>query len=359
MTNRLRLLDENRELVVGLTTAGNDELLSPIESSGVVVGWLGLSSPPWLEDELAQRFNNHHQRSLLWISVTVFTLAILLGAFFGAGIMRRIRAVAAGARRLAKGDYGVRIERRGNDELNELADDFNHLAATLKRNEELRRSGMADVSHELRTPVAVARAELDALIDGIRPCSKQRLEQLQGRLLALGRLLDDLYDLALSDVGALEYRYAHLDFAEIVESAIEDMQGRFSAGDIRLQSEIEDELPMEGDRLRLRQVMDNLLSNSLRYTDAGGTIRILARKDNDLIRLTVADSKPGVSAETIDRLFDRFYRVEASRSRAKGGAGLGLSICRNIVEAHRGSITAHPSELGGLEVEIRLPISYK
>ena len=354
---RLRLLDNERRQVAGVAEATADELLTPLVSDGVVKGWLGLAKPPWLEDKLAQRFNSQHNRSLFWISLAALTLAVLLGSLFGETILRRIRTVAAGARQLAKGNYRTRITRKGRDELSGLAEDFNHLAMALERSEQLRRSAMADVSHELRTPLAVAFAELDALIDGIRPCTGERLEQLKGRLLALGRLLDDLYDLALSDTGALEYRHEALDLVEVIRAAVSDVRESFTKKGLEVHMQIESTLPMEGDRGRLRQVMDNLLANSLRYTDPGGFTQIVAVRRGDEILITVEDTSPGVVLNDLERLFDRFYRVEASRSRAKGGAGLGLAICRNIVEAHRGSISARPADSGGLAIDVRLPAS--
>lgn len=354
---RLRLLDVQGQPVAGGPPETGDELLESLESGGVVVGWLALSPPHWLEDELAQRFYSQHNRSLLWIALGVLTLAILLGLVFGEGIRRRIRTLTEGGRRLVAGDHGTRITPEGRDELAGLAEDFNHLAAALERNEELRRRAMADVSHELRTPMAVARAELDALIDGVRPCDKERLEQLQGRLMALTRLLDDLYELALSDAGALDYRHGPMDLSEILEAAVSETRDAFADKGVELRLECDDALPMEGDCGRLRQVLDNLLGNSLRYTDAGGFTRVMAAREGAEIRVSVSDTPPGVDQEVLERLFDRFYRVDASRSRARGGAGLGLAICRNIVEAHRGEICARAADSGGLAVDIRLPAS--
>jgi two-component system sensor histidine kinase BaeS len=279
LLNRLRLLDEARNQIAGRVVGETrDEVLSPLIADGAVVGWLGLSSPVWLEDELAQRFHRQHNRTLLWMSLTALALALLLGGTLGTAMLRRIHAVAAGARQLAEGDYRARVALEGRDELTELAQDFNQLALALERSEALRRRAMADVSHELRTPLAVARAELDALIDGIRPCTKERLEQLHGRLLTLGRLLDDLYDLALSDSGALNYRFAGLDLAEILRAAVADRESSCADKQIALRIQIEDGLRMDGDAERLRQVLDNLLANSLRYTDAGGFIRIIAAR---------------------------------------------------------------------------------
>ncbi|EGV20376.1 ATP-binding protein [Thiocapsa marina] len=354
---RVRLLDARGQLVAGVSSTASEPFRLPIELDGAVIGWLLLSPPEWFEDDLAQRFNSQHNRTLVWISVGVLALAFVLGWVFGQGLLRRIRTLARGARQLAGGDFGTRIVDHAHDELSALSEDFNRLAAALERNEALRRRGMADVSHELRTPVAVARAELDALIDGIRPCNKTNLEQVQGRLLTLGRLLDDLYDLALSDAGALAYRFSPLDLGEIVRLAVVQMEDAFARQGIALHLECTDTLPMDGDRGRLRQVLDNLLGNSLRYTDSGGVTRVVAKRAGAWIEVSVQDTAPGVAPEALERLFDRFYRVEASRSRAKGGAGLGLAICRNIIEAHRGSILARAADAGGLAIDIRLPTS--
>jgi two-component system sensor histidine kinase BaeS len=354
---RVRLLDAQGHLVAGVPSTAGEPFRLPIESDGAVIGWLLLSPPEWFEDDLAQRFNRQHNRTLIWISVGILALAFLLGWVFSQGLLRRIQTLARGSRQLAGGDFSTRIADHGQDELSALSEDFNRLAAALERNEELRRRGMADVSHELRTPVAVARAELDALIDGIRPCNKANLERVQTRLLALGRLLDDLYDLALSDAGALDYRFSPLDLGETIRLAVAQMEGAFASKGIALHLECDDALPMDGDPGRLRQVLDNLLSNSLRYTDAGGVTRVVASRAGAEIRLRVEDTAPGVEPEALERLFDRFFRVEASRSRAKGGAGLGLAICRNIVEAHRGSIRARVADAGGVAIDIRLPAS--
>lgn len=352
---RVHLLDGQGRLVAGVPPTVGEPFRLPIESDGAAIGWLVLSPPQWFEDDLAQRFNSQHNRSLAWISLGVLAPAFLLGWLFGKGLLRRIRILARGARELASGNFDTRIADHGQDELSALSEDFNRLARALESNQELRRRSMADVSHELRTPVAVARAELDALIDDIRPCTKANLEKLQGRLLALGRLLDDLYDLALSDAGALAYRFSPLDLGETVQVAVSQMEGAFARQGIALHLECNDALPMDGDRGRLRQVLDNLLGNSLRYTDAGGVTRVVAERAGAWIRVSVEDTAPGVEPEALERLFDRFYRVETSRSRAKGGAGLGLAICRNIIEAHQGSIHARASDTGGLAVEFRLP----
>jgi two-component system sensor histidine kinase BaeS len=215
---------------------------------------------------------------------------------------------------------------------------------------------MADISHELRTPLALLRGEIEAMQDGIRATDRAQLDKLHDTVLQFSRLVDDLYDLALTDAGALNYRKAVFDLAEVLQDAVAAAEPRLSQQKLSLQCEIAPRLPVFGDARRLRQVADNLLKNSRRYTDPDGEIRLTAWWAAKRIYLKIEDSAPGVDQATLSRLFDRFYRAEGSRARASGGAGLGLAICRNIIEAHQGDIVAKPSPLGGLQIVISLPM---
>jgi two-component system sensor histidine kinase BaeS len=215
---------------------------------------------------------------------------------------------------------------------------------------------MADISHELRTPLALLRAEIEAMQDGIRASDEAQLNKLHHSVMQFSRLVDDLYDLALADAGALSYHKAPLNLAEVLIESAASAEHRISQKGLKLRLEIADRLPVFGDARRLRQVADNLLKNSRRYTDSGGEIRLSAWRAGRQVYFKIEDSAPGVAQETLARLFDRFYRAEESRSRAGGGAGLGLAICRNIVEAHQGSISAKVSPLGGLQIVVSLPM---
>lgn len=240
--------------------------------------------------------------------------------------------------------------------LDQLARDFNQLAQALDNNERARRDFMADVSHELRTPLAVLRAELEALQDGIRPMTRESLTSLHQEVGQLGKLIEDLYDLSLTDVGALAYRRAPIDLSVVLQSTLAGMHTRIAAAGLTLQAHgITAPLHVDGDERRLQQLLSNLLENALRYTDAGGQLRVQCARRAHLVEIVIEDSAPGVPADKLDRLFERFYRVEGSRNRASGGSGLGLAICRNIVGAHDGEIHATASPLGGLRVTLRLP----
>jgi two-component system sensor histidine kinase BaeS len=265
--------------------------------------------------------------------------------------------VAEATHRLAAGNYATRVAVRSTDELGRLSENFNRLAEALERNETLRRRFMADVSHELRTPLAVLSGELEALEDGVRPLTRESLASLRTELAALGKLIDDLNQLALADSGALAYRKETVDVLPLLAQALESHRERFAERGLKLETAWNGAAPVFGDADRLRQMFRNLLENSARYTDRGGCVRVAARRDGERLTVDFEDSAPGVPAEALPQLFERFYRVDASRSRANGGTGLGLAICRSIAQAHDGDISAAPSLLGGLRVSLSLPVA--
>jgi two-component system sensor histidine kinase BaeS len=216
---------------------------------------------------------------------------------------------------------------------------------------------VADISHELRTPLAVLRGEIEAVQDGVRQLSSQTLDTLHGEVMRLERLVGDLYELSLSDIGAMQYRKTQIDLLEVLQQSLEAHRAQFAEKGLTLlpAPHRPAKLPMLGDPERLSQLFTNLLKNTLRYTDCGGQLRISIEVRDGWVQLNFQDSAPGVPEKALPRLFDRLYRVESSRSREHGGAGLGLALCKNIVEAHDGTIDARPSPLGGLWIAINLP----
>jgi two-component system sensor histidine kinase BaeS len=245
------------------------------------------------------------------------------------------------------------------DELGQLASDFNLLALTLQQNETTRRQWIADISHELRTPLTVLRGEIEALQDGVRPLTAAALASLHGETLRLGRLVDDLYQLSLSDLGALQYRKEPLAPQALLLAALEPLRPLFAAKGITLRADFAPDSDGEilADPQRLHQLFANLLDNALKYTDAPGTLELSMTRRGRNLRIELCDSAPTVAAADLERLFERLYRVESSRNRETGGAGLGLAICRNIAAAHQGTLTAHPSPLGGLCLTLTLPLT--
>jgi two-component system sensor histidine kinase BaeS len=204
----------------------------------------------------------------------------------------------------------------------------------------------------------VLRGELEALEDGVRTFTPEALKSLQAETALLGKLVNDLYDLSLSDIGALSYRKTELDLNDVLRSSVEMFRDRLAQRSLKLTLDIAHEpITVFADEGRLMQLFGNLLENSGRYTDAGGLMRVSATVDDGEVYIHFDDSPPGVPADVLPKLFDRFYRLDPSRNRAHGGAGLGLAICRSIVEAHGGSIVAQPSDLGGVRIAVSLPLA--
>ncbi|MEW8300461.1 MAG: ATP-binding protein [Candidatus Thiodiazotropha sp.] len=355
LSTRLRLLDADRNNIIGPPGEGGNELLRPIGLDQRTIGWLSLTPLPVPESDLDRRFRDQQLQAIYPIAGGALLLALLIGIPLGRHLLKPVKAVATGAHALARGRFDVRLDSQGGDELGRLVDDFNALAKVLERNEQLRRQSMADVSHELRTPLAILRGDIEAIQDGVRPLDQSQMARLHNTVMVLSRLVDDLYDLALVDAGALTYQRSVIDLSAIIQQAADAAEGEFAKKDIMLATDVDEGMEIFGDERRMRQVFDNLLKNSLRYTDNGGECRLTALGKKRWIYINLEDSAPGVALEELPRLFDRFYRVEASRNRSRGGAGLGLAICKTIITAHEGEIGAQASRLGGIRIHVKLP----
>jgi two-component system sensor histidine kinase BaeS len=353
---RLFLLDAQKKPLIAEAPVPADSELTPLHHKGKVIGYLGLLPRTSISDNHQKRFLRQQKTSFMMVAGIIILLAAGLSLLLARRLVRPVGELAKATDRLAAGDFTIRIPAESNDELGRLARDFNALAEVLAKNEQARRQWVADISHELRTPLAVLRGEIEALQDGIRQPSAETFSSLHGEAMRLGRLVDDLYQLSLSDLGALTYRKNELDLADLLASAIESHGEAFGARDIAITTEIPDAaFPYYGDRERLQQLFANLLDNARKYTNAGGSLRVVMERTEKVVAIDFQDSAPGVPESDMEKLFERLYRAESSRNRATGGAGLGLAICRNIVEAHGGTITARPSPLGGLWIRIEFP----
>ena len=297
------------------------------------------------------------QRRTSWLIVALSTLLAALATFpLARGLLAPVKRLVEGTHKLAAGDFTTRVAATSADELGKLAQDFNQLASTLEKNQQMRRDFMADISHELRTPLAVLRGELEAIQDGVRKFTPESVASLQAEVGTLTKLVDDLHQLSMSDEGALAYQKTTVDVIPLLEVAGGAFRERFASRGLTLQFSLPDSVTVFGDRDRLMQLFNNLLENSLRYTDSGGSLRISAELRDKRVLITFADSAPGVNDDQLKKLFERFYRAEGSRNRASGGSGLGLAICVNIVEAHNGRIHAAHSPFGGVSITVELPL---
>lgn len=354
LADRLSVLNADGERMAGADPPGASR--RPLTVEGRTVGFLALQ-PVAEAAALDREFLQDQQRNLLLLGVAALILAAGAGMLLTGNLQKAIQDLVRGTHRLASGDFTARIPADRQDELGDLARDFNALAESLKNVEAQRRQWVADTSHELRTPVAVLRAQIEAMQDGVHPTTPETLNVLHEQVLALARLVDDLHLLARGDAHAVTCRLQPLDLAGLVRDALQAQATRFEKAGLTVEARLPDELVLPGDRSRLRQVLANLMENATRYTDRGGTVRVTLTRQGGHALLALEDSAPGVPPEAYERLFERFYRVDPSRTREQGGTGLGLSICRSLVEAHGGTIQALPSELGGLRLEVRLKLA--
>jgi two-component system sensor histidine kinase BaeS len=239
-----------------------------------------------------------------------------------------------------------------------LAKAFNTLAQTLAANEKSRALWIADISHEMRTPVAVIKAQIEAMQDGIRPLSQENLQVLHNKSEGLKVLIDDLFELSLSDIGALTYNKQSIDIAALLKASIQTFHVKAQDAGLTVDDLVQAvPVVVSGDPARLEQLFSNLLENAIRYTDSGGRIEVSLTQQNHKVFIRIQDTAPGVPEDQQDRIFERLFRLESSRNRSTGGAGLGLSICKNIVTAHQGTIVAYTSPLGGLGIQITLAVA--
>ena len=351
------VIDQNARVLVGPREAvPHDGTRRGIIVNGMEVGAVIASPVERLTRNTDINFDQQ-QRRTSWLIVGLATLLAALATFpLARGLLAPVRRLVEGTHKLAAGDFSTRVPVSSGDELGKLAQDFNQLASTLEKNQQMRRDLMADISHELRTPLAVLRGELEAIQDGVRKFTPESVTSLQAEVATLTKLVDDLHQLSMSDEGALAYQKTPVDIIALLEIAADAFRERLASRGLTLNLALAESATVFGDPDRLMQLFNNLLENSLRYTDSGGQVLIRTDLRAQDIVLEFADSGPGVSDEQLIRLCERFYRTEGSRNRASGGSGLGLAICANIVTAHGGQLKVGHSPFGGVSIKVDLPL---
>jgi len=352
---RMTLLDADKGIVIGNRSLTPDAPARAISVDGKIVGWLALVPYQQATATADVRFQKRQLTQNWLIGLGTVLIAALAAWWLSRLLVTPLTRIASATHNLASGDYTVRIPVTSKDEIGGLSQDFNRLAQALAHNEQLRRSFMADVSHELRTPLSVLKGELEAIEDGVRSMTPATLASLQSEVATLNKLVSDLYDLSLSDIGALSYRMTDVDIGEVLHTTLAAFQQRLAERGLKVATQIDSPARVNGDEGRLQQLFNNLIENCARYTETDGTIRVACRNTNADVLVEIEDSGPGVPADVLPRIFERFVRADASRNRSHGGAGLGLAICANIVQAHGGTIAATAAASGGLLISIRLP----
>ncbi len=333
----------------------------PITVGGRTVGYL-LGQGPGVStfSALEEQFVNTVNRALLLASFIAGAVAIVISLFVARRLTGPLASMTRAAQAMARGDLAQRVQVTSDDEIARLAEAFNSMAASLAHAEELRRNLVADVAHELRTPIAVLRADLEALQDGVYEPTPQRMAALREETDHLSRLVADLHELSLAEAGQLAMERRPIDLVQVCRQTISGMASQAAARGVALvMGQASQEAISRIDPDRIGQVLRNLVSNALRYTPAGGAVTLDCRVEGKQAVIAVRDSGAGIKPDDLPHVFDRFYRGEKSRARATGGAGLGLAIVKQLVEAHGGTVAVESTPGQGATFYVRLPLEMK
>jgi two-component system OmpR family sensor kinase/two-component system sensor histidine kinase BaeS len=362
---RSLLLDENDRVLadrgrVDTPLAGTIYQVRPgdmtisLQARGVPVGKLvfeqGEANTPW---QSVLRL----LRPIILFSLFPAVLTLIIGMLLTRRFVAPLSEVISAAQLVAGGDLSTRVQVRGPDDLRALSDSFNQMADALERNDHERRDMLADIAHELRTPLTVIRGRLEGIVDRVYSADDDQIAQVLEQSYLLERLVEDLRLLTLAESRQLHFERRQVDLSVLAEKATSLFEAEAAEKEIDLTLEIEPKLPpINADPQRVEQVISNLLGNALHYALTPGKITVCVTNSTAGVELTVSDNGPGVTETDLPHIFDRFWREEKSRSRVGGGAGLGLAIARQLIEAQGGTIYARNQPGGGLQVGFVLPV---
>ena len=319
-------------------------------SIGVLVLWLIGSLLGLVE----QSSLPHLAQAAAVVVLVAGGVALVQAIRFAGGVAGPLDELAAAAGRVETGDFGarVRVPPHGSRDLRALTTAFNTMAARLEAEEDRRRRLLADLGHELRTPIAVIEGHLEAVLDGVYPADEAHLDPILDETRVLARLVEDLRTVSLAEAGSLTLHREPVDPGHLVADVVAALSQRAEARGATLGVDVEPALPeLEVDPVRIHQVLSNLLDNAIRYTPAGGTVHVVARRHDGSVEVSVTDEGPGLSPDLRETLFDRFVKSPESP-----GSGLGLAIAKAIVEAHGGTIRAEAGSSGGTRIAFSLPL---
>lgn len=365
MAQRLRLADAEGNLVVD--TEGSDEtgVLSgsdlqqaiPLQMRGQTIGYLmpegGMVFTSGDDTDLLNRL----MRAAYIAAAVAVGFAIILAIILSTRLLKPVRALTNAASSLADGDLSKRVSVKGDDELAILGQTFNQMATSLENAEQSRRAMTADIAHELRTPLAVQRAQLEALQDGVYPATEENFTSILEQNILLTRMVEDLRTLALADSGQLKLEKTPTDLQKLVERVLDRFKSHANERKIDLRFSYQGECrKLNLDPGRMEQILGNLLSNSLRFTPNGSWVETKLECSDVRVVLFVNDSGPGIPEGSQELIFKRFYRADHGRSRSEGGSGLGLAIARQLAEAQGATLTASNHPQGGASFKLVFPL---
>ena len=353
LSSRLSLYDAKQQFILG-EPSENPVSYRPIMVNGAVVGYLGLRPVLDQDDALSINFFSNQKRYLFLIYIltliTSLVAALLLATYFRKPIQRLLNAT----RELTKGNYQHQVKVNRNDELGDLSTEINQLAVILDQHENSRRQWVADTSHELKTPLAVLQAQIEAMQDGIRKPTPEHFASMLAQVSSLKKLTQDLADLAQAEAQQLKFYFTEVDPWSVILQEVEHFKPKFEQANLNILIQGQGtDLQLDVDRFK--QIMVNLLSNSIRYTNAGGEVQIHSIEDEKSWSVIVDDSPLGLTDDQLANLGQRFYRVDDSRTRSTGGTGLGLALSGKIAQGLGGTLSFDHSPLGGLRCKLTFP----
>jgi histidine kinase len=339
-----------------LPTAFNRHMMNTGMMENGMMGMSGSNPMSQLYVDFRASFNE----ALVYAALAAMMAALALSYLFSRSVVAPVLVMSHATQRIADGRYGERVQVIGNDELAQLAMRFNQMAQRLDQVEAMRRRLIGDVSHELRTPLTAIQGSMEGLMDGILPANEETFQQIHAEADRLNRLVDDLQELSRVEARAYQMDIRPVDISSIAQTVIKRLAPQAEAKHISLDLDLTSTLPpVLADEDRAIQMLTNLTNNALQYTPEGGRVSISAKHINNEIQIAVRDTGVGIPDEHLPHIFDRFYRVDKSRSRqAGGGSGIGLTIARTLVEAHGGRIWVESEGEGtGSIFTFTLPVS--
>jgi signal transduction histidine kinase len=342
---------------------GTDEYVGyPVVRNGIVVGAVYIAYHVEREGLLGAVLGTaEFLKGVLWqfllAGAAAGIIALFLARLLARGMTQPLRDMAQAAGRMATGDYDQRVPVRTRDEVGQLAVAFNRMAGEMGSLERLRRDLVANVSHELKTPISALRAHLENLLDGVEQPNPELLGVMLRQSERLSRLIDQLLDLSRLESGTAPLELEPVRLAPLVNRVVTEIETVRADRHIEVREDISPDLPpISADRERVHQVLFNLLDNAFRFTPPGGRVMVTAVRENGACEVMVEDTGPGISPEHLPLVFERFYRIDPSRSRDDGGTGIGLAIARSVVEAHGGRIWAESADGHGARFRFVLPL---
>ncbi|WP_282146291.1 ATP-binding protein [Alteromonas stellipolaris] len=332
-----------------------NEVSVKLEVNGQLIGWLTSYPPKTPDSDVARAFSAQQLHAIIFIGLVSLIASLVLALGVAPHMLSPFKAILQSVKGLTAHQYKTNLPENRPDEFGELMRHINTLGNTLEAHKNTKSQWLADISHELRTPLTILSGEIELIKAGIRPLDQKQLASFDQEVSRLSLLVEDLYQLSLSDIGGLSYHFSSVDLSQVIAQQSESLAHIFDTKGLTFTFSCPPNITINADHQRLKQLMLNLLVNACEYTDAPGTVELVVSEQPSFIVIIVQDSAPSIAKENAAALFEPLFREDASRRRRTQGAGLGLSISKQIIEAHGGKISASVSSLGGVKITAELP----